>query len=476
MIIVGIVAAAVLLPPAAALVRTLGTKPTAAEVKLPEADAERSAHYAAKLSRMISTETVSYRGQTELEKYYRYQQVLRELFPRVFETCEFVDTDGSILLRWRGKTDADPIMFMSHQDVVEAKGDWSHEPFGGEISDGRVWGRGTVDTKGNAFCFFQAVEELIGEGFQPQVDVYLAGSCTEEWSGPGASKTAAWLKQHGVHLQLLMDEGGMVVEQPMPGVNGLYAMVGLMEKGYGDLKFCAKSSGGHASAPGKGTPWARLAGFVSSVEKKSPFRAELSDTMREMLKRFAPNMSFGKKYLFSNLWLFAPLVKRLLPGMSPKAAAMMRTTLAFTMGQGSEGYNVLPQEAWISGNMRFIHHQAREESIALISGLAEKHGLSTQVVYADDPCPIVSYDSGAFRLVEAAVKKIYPGVVVSPYVLTFGTDCKFYTEVCDNCLRFAPIYVDEQQVNSLHGLDENIFTASLPPAVDVFREIIKTAE
>lgn len=82
---------------------------------------------------------------------------------------------------------------MSHQDVVPAEGEWSHAPFSGDIADGKVWGRGASDTKCSVMAFFQAVEELLAEGYTPACDVYLASSCTEEWGGDGAPKIVAEL-------------------------------------------------------------------------------------------------------------------------------------------------------------------------------------------------------------------------------------------------------------------------------------------
>ena len=125
---------------------------------------------------------------------------------------------------------------MSHHDVVEAGGEWEHAPFSGDIdNEGRVWGRGAVDTKASLCCIFGAVEELIGEGYQPPMDVYIASSCTEEVSGDGGPAINNFLKEKGVKLDLILDEGGMIVHAPIAGVNGIYAMVGVVEKGYGAM-------------------------------------------------------------------------------------------------------------------------------------------------------------------------------------------------------------------------------------------------
>ena len=98
--------------------------------------------------------------------------------------------------------------------------------------------------------------------------------------------------------ELLLDEGGMIVENPIGGVYGIYGMVGVVEKGYGDVKFIAKSNGGHASAPGKNTALVRLGKFMCDVEKKNPFEAQFTPVVQEMFTRMAPNMNFGMKLIF----------------------------------------------------------------------------------------------------------------------------------------------------------------------------------
>lgn len=460
------------------VIRALLARPTAAcNARVELINDERSAAYGQKLSQMIRCETISKRGESYPEKFEAFHQVLRDVFPNVRARCEWIDLDGSLLIKWAGKGKADPIVLMSHQDVVEASGKWEHPPFSGHIDEtGRVWGRGTVDTKGSLFCIFTAMEELIASGYEPDGDVYIASSCTEEISGDGAPATVRWLKNHGVQPSLVLDEGGMVLEAPIAGVNGLYAMVGVVEKGYADVKFTARSNGGHASAPGRDTPLVRLGKFMVEAEKHPPFRSELSPTMEEMLRRLAPNMSFAMRLVLCNLWLFRPLLVRLLPAISPAVGAMLHTTLAFTTAKGSDGLNVLPQEAYVTGNMRLIHHQPNAESIAAVSKIAAKYNIETSVIYQDTPCPVVDYNSRQFHLIEEIASRIYPGVQVSPYVMTGGTDAKFYKEICPNCIRFAPLYIDQQQYGSVHGLNENIHQGALPYAVDFYKQVIQKAK
>ncbi len=467
-------AAAAAAPAAVCVTRALAARPTdAAHARIDLKDDDRAVRYGERLSQMVRCETISSRECQDLKKFENFHSLLAELFPQVHESCERHVFDGSLLYRWAGRGEADPIILMSHQDVVEAGGKWDHEPFAGDIYDtGRVWGRGTVDTKASLFCIFTALEELIAGGFIPAGDVYIASSCTEEIAGPGAPATVAYLKSQGVKPSLVLDEGGMILVSPMAGVRGLYAMVGVVEKGYADVKFTARSNGGHASAPGKNTPLVRLGRFMADIEDHPPFARKLSPTMEEMFRRLAPNMGFGLKTVLTNLWLFRPLLLKVLPGINPSAGAMTQTTLAFTTAKGSDGLNVLPQQAYVTGNMRLIHHQAGEESIAAVKKVAARYGIETEVLYQDAPCPVVGYDSEQFRLIETITAEIYPGVQVTPYVMTGGTDAKFYKDLCPNCIRFAPLYIDRQQYSSVHGLNENIHRGTLPMGVDFYKRVI----
>lgn len=460
------------------LIKTALIKPTSAhdaKVKLDES--ERSVEYGKQLAKMVQKETISFRDQEDRTKFYEFHEILEELFPLVHKNCEKHVFNGSLLFKWTGKSSENPILLMSHQDVVEANGIWEKEPFSGEIDEkGRVWGRGTVDTKASLFCIFKSVEELMEDGFVPECDVYIASSCTEEWSGEGAPLTVEYLKENNIKIKLLIDEGGMIIEEPVGGVKGTYGMVGIVEKGYGDVKFTAKGNGGHASAPGKNTPLVRLGKFMCDVEKKNPFEAQFTPVVQEMFTRMAPNMIYPMRLLFSNIWLFKPLIVKLLPSVSSAAAAMLRTTLAFTMAKGADGANVLPQEASIVGNMRFIQHQPNKESIDVISKVAAKYDIETEVIYQDDPCPIVDFKGEEFKLVESTINEVYPGIGVCPYVMTGGTDAKYYSSVSENCIRFAPLYIDDQQYASIHGLNENIYQGALPMGVDFYKTIIKKSK
>lgn len=454
------------------LVRTLFI-PSRRSEYVPAPDPARTKEYAEKLSRMVRVETVSVPGENQREKFLAFHRELESLFPLVHQKLEKTEIDGNLLFLWKGKSSEKPLVLMSHQDVVPAEGDWSHAPFSGDIADGKVWGRGASDTKCSVMAFFQAAEELLANGYVPENDVYLSSSCTEEWAGDGCPKLVAELKRRGVRPWLVCDEGGGIISEPMGGIHGNFAMIGVFEKGKADVRFTARSNGGHASTPKPHSPIANLAAFVNDVETHRVFRRRLPKEVAAMFRTLAPYASFPMKWIFGNLWLFRPVLLQVLPMISAQAGAMIRTTIAFTMQSGSDACNVMPQEATVSANMRFIPHQGMEESLAVIEKRAKKHGLSMEVLQATDYTASADLSGEAFQTVCRVVEETFPDCPHSPYVMTGATDARFYQEICDHVFRFAPVIYGPEQMKGMHGLNENIEVSCLPGAVDFYKNLIR---
>lgn len=475
-----IVLAAVIALLAAACVHAAVIKNRTPRDAVPPVDKEKAEKYAGDLSRMIQCNTVNGRELDKNEvdaKFAGYRAVLEKLFPLTHRRLSRTLIGNAMLMKWEG---ADPsrgaVVLVGHSDVVPAAGEWEHPPFGGEIAEGRVWGRGAMDNKGSLCAIFEAVETLLAEGFVPPCDVYIASSCNEELMGDGAPDTVDTLTKQGVKLDLVIDEGGAVVQSPMPGLSGNYAMIGITEKGYGDVKFTARSNGGHSSTPPKGTPLARLAAFVDEVEHKPPFRKKITEPVRRMFEALAPDMAFPYRLIFGNLWLFAPLLKILLPKISAQAGALLRTTCAFTMTQGSGAPNVIPESASVTANLRFSMHQPRDESLAALKKVAERHGLEMEVLYAGDCSPVVDTGSEQYQFVRRCIRETFPEAGIAPYMMLGCTDARHYAKVCQNAIRFGPTVLSPEQLAGMHARNENLNVDALARAVDFYRCVLKNYE
>ncbi len=439
---------------------------------------DREKLYAEKLATLIRKETISEFYQKDKSKFYEFHDVLRNEFPVVFETCAYENFDGSILLRWKGQDSSkEPIMFMNHYDVVETHGEWQHEPFSGDIADGKVWGRGTLDTKGGLFCMLQAAEELMKAGFKPQQDIYFETACTEETDGTGCDAITKHLLKRGIHFSFCIDEGGFILYDPIGGADATFAMIGVAEKAYADVRFIAKSHGGHASTPSKDTPLVRLGKFMAACEKNDLklFPVDMAPEVEEMLKRMGPTMKAPLKQILENTEKTKPLLEKVLPMFSPTAAALLKTTMAFTMASGSDSTNVLPMEAHVIANMRFSHHQGSKAAIDAVTKLAKKYDIEVVVDDLGLESPICSYDTDQFRLVEKAVTENFKDVKTAPYIMNAASDSRYMARVCDNCMRFLPFIISDEQVAGIHGIDENVDVSTLPPAVDFYKYLMQNA-
>lgn len=429
--------------------------------------------YTTKLAKMIQVETVSSFSEPDLDKFKQFRALLKDLFPLTFKTCEMEEFEGSILLKWKGSSSEKPSLLMNHYDVVEATGDWKYPPFSGQVVDGKLYGRGTLDDKGPLFAMLQGVEEMIEAGYTPKNDIYIESGRNEETDGKGADAISKALAERGIRIDFVLDEGGEIMFDPLGGADGTFAVVGLGEKCTVDLRFIARSTGGHASTPGKNTPLVRLGKFMAEVDSKDLFKKSLSPVIKNMFKDMAPTVKGPLGFAFAHPTFFGPILKGVMPKVSPAAKALLETTIAFTMAKGSDGDNVLPQEAYVIANMRTSHHEGLKHSIEAVKKIADKYGLETEVMGEPFESPLSDVNSEQYKMLKEVIKESFPNVIPTTYIMNGASDSKYFSRVSDNVFRFAPFTIDGQQLSSIHGLDENVNIDTLEPAVNFYRNLIK---
>ena len=428
-----------------------------------------------KLGAMIRIPTVSKHEHEDLSQFYLYHQELEKLFPLIHETLEKTVLQGTLLYRWKGKDpDKLPVMFMGHQDVVPASDEgWSVPAFSGVVKDGCLYGRGALDCKGTMYVQLQAVEELLQEGFVPPCDVFLEYSINEETGGDGAAAAMRHLRDKGIRFAFVMDEGGAVIDEAVPGMNKPYAVIGVTEKGYMDVKITARGKGGHSSTPPRNTPAARLFAFANEIERKRPFRKKMIPEVKEMFRQMAPAFSFPLRFLLGNLRLFKPLLMALMPKVSPFGEAVMATTCCFTMMRGSDAANVIPKEPYLIANLRTSVHENCAQSLAVLQKYADKYDLQLEVLMQRDASPVSNIHSKEYAYVTQCVKKQFPDVGIAPYIIMGGTDCRHFHALTENALRFAPVRMTNAQSASCHAVDENVTLAALAEGVRFFKMFLK---
>ncbi len=479
MIALYIIAGVIILLIAVLAVNTLRKRPRPAAAPKPEPLTLDGAAFAAHLSELIRFKTitsVTMEGFDPIE-FHGLHRYLEKAYPFVHKTLEReVINKYSLLYHWKGTGSAQkPFLMMAHMDVVPVEeataGDWPHEAFSGDIADGYVWGRGAIDMKGQLVAIFESVEHLLREGFSPKRDVYIAVGHDEESMGTlGAAKVVDRLKEKGIRIDFVIDEGGVVMDGKMLGVNAMVAAIGVCEKGYADFKLTAKSAGGHASRPPKQTAVGALAKAIAAIETH-PMKPSLNKPLRDMLNAVGAYMKFPLNVIASNLFITKPL---LLAGLaaSPTGSAMVRTTQAPTMLKGSGAPNVLAERAEAVVNVRIAPGQTVED----VKRHFEKvtHGLvEVSVLQGYNPSVVSPTDNPAYRVIARTVGEIFSGYRVAPYLMIAATDSRMYPAVADGVYRFQPFRSLTEDLDTIHAVGERLSIESLREGVEFFIRLVK---
>ena len=476
MIVLVVVAALVALLAIVLVVNAVRLKPTPVPDPLPPSDARGDDAAVARFQELLRCETVwdLHNPDADRSAFDEFVPLLRRLYPRVFDSLELELIDGyGISLLWTGADRAlAPVVLMAHHDVVPADAsEWAHDPFAADIADGKIFARGAVDTKCIWAALMEAAEHLLKEGYVPPRDVYFFSSNTEEDGGDTAPHMVEHLKSIGRVPYMVLDEGGAVIDNPPLGVKGQFAVVGVAEKGIFDAFITTSAEGGHAATPSLGDATAKLVSGLDGLQKNPP-ASKLSAPVAAMLRELAAHGSFGLRIVFANLWLFRPVVVRIMQG-DPETAAMVRTTYALTQLEGSPAHNVIPKRAKATVNVRVDPGETVDAAFARIKERFDE-GTSYELAEVSEPSPIAPFaDDPAFDYLRAVIRSVYPTAGIAPYVQTSCSDARRFHRICPRTYRFAGILFKGDQRNRVHGQDENLDVDSFKRGIGFYTEFIR---
>jgi carboxypeptidase PM20D1 len=431
----------------------------------------------AKLQALVRIPTVSHRDPAlvDTDVFDEFLAELARQFPVLHERLELtrVDTHG-LLFRWAGASDERPVVLMAHLDVVPVDdgAPWQHPPYGAEIHDGAVWGRGTLDDKGSLVAICEATEALLERGFTPAQDVWLSFGCNEEVSGPAAGLAVEELTRRGVRPWFVVDEGGAIAAEAFPGVAAPIGVVGVTEKGVTSLELRVEGRGGHASTPARMGPTARLARAITRLDR-SPMPSSVPAPTVELLRRMAPHASLALRPLLANADRLRPVLTKALVVAGPESAAMTRTTFAVTTLSGSPALNVIASTARAGVNIRIMVGDTVAEVIAHVRRAVADDQVEIEVIEQHEPSPVSPVDDEAFRLIESTISEVFPDAVPAPYVMMAATDSRFFTTICDRVYRFAPFRMTKAQRESIHSYDEHLGVDAYVDGVHWYRRLIE---
>lgn len=429
------------------------------------------------LAELVRCRTVSYDDRT-LEDDAEFEKLIAKLptlYPNVVKTCPMQRMeDRGLLFHWKGsKGDGKPSVLMAHYDVVPVEEEnWTHPAFDAEIVDGIMWGRGTLDTKVTFNGVLSAAENLIKQGFTPENDIYFAFSGGEEINGMGAVNIVNYFKENNIELEMVVDEGGAVVEDVFPGVSEPCGLIGIAEKGLINLEYSISSAGGHASAPKPHTPVGRLAMACAKVEAH-PFKMHLTKPALEMFDTLGRRSTFLYRIIFANLWCFSGVLDTMGKKSGGEFNALMRTTVAFTQMSGSAAPNVIPPSASMVSNIRLNPADSVDSAVEYIRSVINDPDVKLTVGEHMEPSPISRTDCIGWQRVVNAVSGTWQGCVVAPYLMVQCSDSRHYGDISDRVYRFSAMDLTAEERSSIHGNDEHIRLETAQRAVEFYIRIMR---
>jgi carboxypeptidase PM20D1 len=405
--------------------------------------------------------------------------MLEQTYPLTHRELKIEKVNGySLLYTWEGtRPELEPVMVMAHQDVVSADpaslDQWTHPPFAGLIADGFIWGRGTLDIKNQLIGIMEAAEILLARDYRPERTILFGLGHDEETGGVNGCKVMGQLlKERGVRLAGIVDEGGGIFEGLAAGVRGPVALVGASEKGYLTVEITVQGQPGHSSTPPPQTAIGILSRALARLEAH-PFPTHVR-RLRPMYHGIGRAAPLYLQVAFANVWLFGPFLRRWLTAI-PEMNASIRTTTALTIVQGGVEDNTVPSEAKAIVNFRLLPGDTIAEVLARATKVIDDERVKIKPVPGkfNEALP-VSPDSGpAYEGLKQVIREVFDNPPVAPYVMLGGTDCQHFVPVCDAIYRFTSLVMDERFRGLEHGINERIPVDGMSKMVQFYARLMQ---
>lgn len=432
---------------------------------------------------LLRIPTVSFADPERVDtaRFDEFRAALARLYPATHATLERELVAGaSLLYRWRGQSEEEPLVLMAHQDVVPVvPEEWQHDPFAAEVvgegPEATVHARGAIDDKGALVAILEAVEALAESGFTPARDVYLAFGHNEETAGDGARAMVEALRARGVRPGLVLDEGGAVVTGVLPGVDRRTAMVGVAERGIMTLWLTAREEGGHASTPPAMPATVRLSRAIERLHRR-PFPTRIVPPVRALLATIAPVAPQPLRTIFRHLGVTGPIVAAIFARLGPETNALVRTTAVVTELHGAPAENVLATSARGAVNIRLLTGDTVASATARVRRVVSDPGIEIDVEHASDPSPVSPWRGEPWRRIASAVgRAIGDDIVTTPYIQLGASDSRWFTAISDHVYRFTPFELSRAERDALHSHNERIRVAVWERGIGFYQELIRTS-
>lgn len=363
------------------------------------------------------------------------------------------------------------LILLHHIDVVPVERDrWTADPFGAEIRDEQIWGRGAIDTKTLGIFQLAALEYLSTRKDRLRRNVVFLAVADEEAGGGGAQMAvekdlASW------NAEYLLDEGGFAISNFMNDKDVL--VIATAQKRVAKIVLTARGEAGHGSRPiAGGGPNVLVEALRRILE--SPPEMRLGPTTQKTFSQFALLAGGAKGFLLSHLnW------PGVLPALSGTLTAnknlnpMLRDTFTLTMLDAGQKANVIPAEATATFDVRLLPTTEMASFLARLKTLLD--GLEVDIEVAEAPlAPFAPSptDDPLYQALADATLAHKADTVVAPWLMVGASDSRFFAPKGIRTYGFNPVFMSKSQVDSIHGHDERLYVDAFDLALKTYLEAL----
>jgi acetylornithine deacetylase/succinyl-diaminopimelate desuccinylase-like protein len=379
---------------------------------------------------------------------------------------------ASISARITGKGRDDPLILLNHIDVVLAeKEQWSFDPFGGEIKDGYVHGRGAMDMKGQGIAELMAFLEIKRKRQVPNRDVIFLAVADEE--NGGAFGADYLLKSHygDFSAGLVLNEGGFGLRDLLP--DRPVFLISTAEKAANWIRVSCEGPPGHGSVPQKQNALERLIRALNRLQDMDN-PVVITDVTSEYFRKLAETWAFLKPYLEDNKE--ETLIKCLTEsGLSeiPQMSAILRNTISTNVISGGSKINVIPSRVEAKLDVRLLPGQDPDRFLAKVKKELGDEGVKADFIVKDraEASPIFTDE---YRKIEKVFSRRFPDAVVVPSLLFGSSDSRFFRKKGITSYGVFPVLISMNDIKMVHGIDEKISEENLVMGSEMFTEIVNS--
>jgi acetylornithine deacetylase/succinyl-diaminopimelate desuccinylase-like protein len=380
---------------------------------------------------------------------------------------------GNLVARLPGRArDAGgALCLLHHLDVVPADpAEWSVDPFGGEIRDGYLWGRGAIDMKSMGVMQLMSMLSLAREKTTLERDLVFVAVADEE---AGGVMGAAWLTKHHPELVACRDvinEGGYGLTETKPPMMAC----ALSEKALLWIKLTARGTPGHGSMPPEDQAIGKLLAALGDIAAHPP-RLAISPLVERTFRALAARASApGRRAIEA---LLRPEARRALPALSKRLPRYQRSLLGdvISMTKLEAGYkeNVVPGTASATIDCRLVPETDPEEFFARLSARMARFDVRCEIVFSDGPCGVS--EGPLLPLLDEVCTEAFPEAAFAPVLCPAFTDSRYFRQLGADAYGLVPVMLSNAEVATFHGIDERIPLDGLKKGCEVVHEIVARA-